>query len=129
MSGNNDSESGVLGDAAHCVFERISEKWTLRVLTRLMMSPMHFLALQRSLDGVSKKVLTETLRRLERDGLVTRRPELHQSAVEYSLTALGQSLCGPLEALRRWSEDHVAEVERDRAAFDGRHGANAVLKT
>lgn len=107
------------GDAALCVFERIAEKWTIRILARLALSPMHFLALQRSLGGVSKKVLTETLRHLERDGLITRRPEPHQAAVEYSLTALGQSLCGPLEALRKWSEDNVTAVEHARQRFDG----------
>ena len=58
-----------------CV-KRISEKWSLRILATLQMTPMHFLALQRSQVGVSKKVLCQTLRHLERDGLVTRRPEI-----------------------------------------------------
>src|SRR6476469_4189121 len=71
------------------------------------MSPMHFLALQRSQAGVSKKVLCETLRHLERDGLVTRRPEIYQSAVEYSLTAVGQSLCTALEALHQWAAENA----------------------
>jgi DNA-binding HxlR family transcriptional regulator len=89
---------------AQCVFERIAEKWTLHVVARLIAGPTHFLALQRRLGGISKKVLTETLRRLERDGLVTRRPEPHQSTVEYSL--------------RRWSEEHEAVVEDARQRFD-----------
>ena len=122
MNGIDDASEW--SDDAQCVFERVSEKWTLRILARLLMSPMHFLALQRSLGGVSKKVLAETLRRLERDGLVTRRPEPHQAAVEYSLTSLGQSLCGPLEALRRWSEDNVAAVAQARDRFDGATAAN-----
>jgi DNA-binding HxlR family transcriptional regulator len=79
---------------------------------------MHYLALHRSIDGISKKVLTQTLRRLERDGPVTRRPALHNTTVEYSLTSLGQSLCGPLDALRRWSEDNAAAVEDARRRFD-----------
>jgi DNA-binding HxlR family transcriptional regulator len=108
---------------AQCVFERIAEKWTLHVVARLMAGPTHFLALQRRLGGISKKVLTETLRRLERDGLVTRRPEPHQSTVEYSLTPLGQSLAGPLDALRRWSEEHEAVVEDARQRFDAARAA------
>lgn len=118
VSAAHDDDVNRPGAAAQCVFERIAEKWTLLILTRLSMSPMHYLALQRSLGGVSKKVLTQTLRRLERDGLVTRRPEHNHSTVEYSLTGLGQSLCGPLEALRRWSEENALEVEGARQRFD-----------
>lgn len=116
-------DAGDWGSGAQCVFERIAEKWTLHVVARLLAGPTHFLALQRSLGGISKKVLTETLRRLERDGLVTRRPEPHQSTVEYSLTPLGQSLAAPLDALRRWSEDHVAVVEDARQRFDAARAA------
>jgi len=87
------------------------------------MTPMHFLALQRSQAGVSKKVLCETLRHLERDGLVTRRPEIYQSAVEYSLTAVGQSLCTALEALHQWAAENVTAVEKSRERFDEAHGA------
>jgi DNA-binding HxlR family transcriptional regulator len=72
---------------------------------------------------ISKKVLTETLRRLECDGLVTRRPKPHQPTVEYSLTPLGRSLAGPLDALRRWSEDHEAVVEEARQRFDAARAA------
>jgi DNA-binding HxlR family transcriptional regulator len=122
------SDSYEMGDwstGAQCVFERIAEKWTLHVVARLIAGPTHFLALQRSLGGISKKVLTETLRRLERDGLVTRRPEPHQPTVEYSLTPLGESLAGPLDALRRWSEDHEAVVEDARQRFDAARAARA----
>ena len=109
--------------ATHPVFKRISEKWSLRILATLQMTPMHFLALQRSLTGVSKKVLCETLRHLERDGLVTRRPEIHQFAVEYSLTAVGQSLCTALEALHRWAAENATAIEKSRQQFDAAHGA------
>jgi DNA-binding HxlR family transcriptional regulator len=105
------------------VFKRISEKWSLRILATLQMTPMHFLALQRSQAGVSKKVLCETLRHLERDGLVTRRPEIHQSAVEYSLTAVGQSLCTALEALHQWAADNATAVEKSQQRFDAARGA------
>jgi DNA-binding HxlR family transcriptional regulator len=109
------------GTGGQCVFDRIAEKWTLRILAKLAMTPMTFLALQRALAPVSRKMLTETLRHLERDGLVARRPELHSPAVEYSLTGLGQSLCGPLESLRRWSEDNVEAVEAARRSYDYSH--------
>jgi len=105
------------------MFKRISEKWSLRILATLQMSPMHFLALHRSMTGVSKKILCETLRHLERDGLVTRRPEIHHAAVEYSLTAVGQSLCTALEALNRWAAENGSAVEESRQRFDALHGA------
>jgi DNA-binding HxlR family transcriptional regulator len=105
-------------DSAQCVFDRISEKWTLRILARLVMSPMHFLALQRNVAGISRKMLAETLRHLERDGLVTRRPDPGGPAVEYSLSGLGQSLCGPLEALRQWSQENAEAVEVARRRYD-----------
>jgi len=108
---------------AQNVFKRISEKWSLRILATLQMTPMHFLALQRSQGGVSKKVLCETLRHLERDGLVTRRPEIHQSAVEYSLTAVGQGLCTALVALHQWAAENATAVEKSRQRFDAAHGA------
>ena len=103
------------------MFKRISEKWSLRILATLQMTPMHFLALQRSQAGVSKKVLCETLRHLERDGLVTRRPEIHQSAVEYSLTAVGQSLCTALQALHQWAAENATAVEKSQQRFDAAH--------
>jgi DNA-binding HxlR family transcriptional regulator len=103
------------------VFKRISEKWSLQILATLQMSPMHFLALQRSVTGVSKKVLCETLRHLERDGLVTRRPEIHQFAVEYSLTGVGQSLCTALEALHQWAAENGTAIEKSRQRFDAAH--------
>jgi len=111
------------GERKTPVFKRISEKWSLRILATLQMTPMHFLALQRSQAGVSKKVLCETLRHLERDGLVTRRPEIHQSAVEYSLTAVGQSLCTALQALHQWAAENATAVETSRQRFDAVHGA------
>ena len=117
MSSTN--ERGSIWDgAAQCVVERIAEKWTLLVLARVAVAPTHFLALQRTLDGISRKVLTQTLRRLERDGLVNRRPEPNHDAVEYSLTALGQSLCRPLDGLRQWCEENFAAVEDARRRFD-----------
>jgi hypothetical protein len=72
---------------------------------------------------VSKKVLCETLRHLERDGLVTRRPELHRSAVEYSLTAVGQSLCSAMQPLQQWALENATAVSDSQARFDAAHAA------
>jgi DNA-binding HxlR family transcriptional regulator len=75
---------------------------------------------------VSKKVLTEALRALERDGLVRRRVFAEVPArVEYSLTALGRSLTAPLFALCEWAEDHLADVQAAREAYDLRTGASS----
>ena len=76
------------------------------------------------MDGVTQKMLTQTLRRLERDGLVRRRAYATvPPKVEYSLTPLGQSLTGPLWVLTHWAEAHVAEIEAARAAWDARFHA------
>jgi DNA-binding HxlR family transcriptional regulator len=75
--------------------------------------------MSRRIDGISKKMLTQTLRQLERDGLVHR--ELIPSMppiVEYSLTSLGQSLIQPMHELKRWTNEHYAMVEQARAEYD-----------
>jgi DNA-binding HxlR family transcriptional regulator len=91
--------------------DRITNKWTALVIGLLELRAHRFNELQRSIGGISHKVLTETLRSLERDGLV-RRVVLQQRplVVEYSLTALGQTLCGPLAAVRHWAERHIEDM-------------------
>ena len=88
--------------------------------------PRRFGVLRRSIGGISQKMLTQTLRKLERDGLVSRRvyPTTPPS-VEYALTPLGETLTEPLGALRAWSSAHIAEVVAARAAFDERTNAAA----
>src|SRR5207253_10214744 len=68
--------------------------------------------------GVSRKVLTEELRTLVRDGLVERRTDVGGKGVQYALTALGKSLCRPINQLRRWAEQHADQIERAQARFD-----------
>jgi len=83
--------------------------------------PCRFNALKRMIDGISQRMLTLTLRGLERDGLVTRTvfPTV-PPRVDYALTELGRSLCEPVIALGTWATDHRAEIDAARQAFDAR---------
>ena len=87
----------------------IGNKWKLLIIRNLMVRPWRFNELQRDLDGVSQKVLTDSLRSMEADGLVTRTvfPEV-PPRVEYSLTDLGRSLQPILDAMRAWGEEYRA---------------------
>lgn len=104
------------------ILERIADKWTTLVIGILAQSPSRrFNELKRTIGGISQKMLTQTLRDLERDGLVKRTmyPEI-PPRVEYELTPLGKTLCGPLSALTQWSHDHIEEVKRAQAEFDAK---------
>ena len=103
----------------HCgsrrVLDLVADKWAVIVIYVLANGTRRFGELQRTVGGVSQKMLTQTLRGLERDGLV----ELNvypviPPRVEYSLSPLGETLVGPLAALCRWAEEHFWEVERAR---------------
>ncbi len=101
------------------LFDQISDKWSMMVLTVLGGGPTRFNAIKRRLEGVTQKSLTQCLRRLERNGLVARRViPASPIAVEYALTPLGQSLLPPFKALYRWTLDSLPEVERARQDFD-----------
>ncbi|MBN9658596.1 MAG: helix-turn-helix transcriptional regulator [Acidobacteria bacterium] len=96
------------------------------VLRRLSDGTLRFAQLRRAVDGISQKVLTNTLRGLERDGLVTRR--IYASVpprVEYSLTELGRSLSGLVEGICTWDESHIERVEEARARYDRTNAAPA----
>jgi DNA-binding HxlR family transcriptional regulator len=101
--------------------DRIGDRWTILVLGALSDGPRRFTELARRIEGVSQKMLTQTLRGLERDGLVTR--TVHASVpprVDYELTQLGWTLSGPIGALEQWALDHMADVLAARASYDGR---------
>ncbi len=103
------------------VLDRIGDKWTGLVVLALSKGPMRFTQLRNRIQGVTPKVLTQTLRTLERDGLVTRTVYAEvPPRVEYALTPLGQSLRKPLDAVQRWAESHVAEITAHRDRFDER---------
>jgi len=98
------------------VLDRIADKWTALVIQILAGGTMRYAELQRAIGGISQKMLTQTLRSLERDGLVQRTVHpVVPPKVEYSLTRLGRTLIEPLHALCRWSEKHLAELQANRA--------------
>jgi len=98
---------------------RIANKWTAMIVIVLGRGRTRFRDLRTAVDGISGKVLTETLRDLERDGLVSRYVYAEvPPRVEYELTALGRTLHGPLLALGDWAEEHIAEVLEARERYD-----------
>ncbi len=103
------------------VLDQITDKWSIMILTLLCPEPQRFNAIKRRLCGVTQKALTQTLRRLERNGLVTRRViPVSPIAVEYSLTPLGHSLREPFTALYVWTVDHLADIGEAQGRFDKR---------
>jgi len=98
------------------VLDRIADKWTALIIQILAGGTMRYAALQREIGGISQKMLTQTLRSLERDGLVQRMVHpVVPPKVEYSLTKLGRTLIEPLQGLCRWSEKHLGELQSNRA--------------
>jgi DNA-binding HxlR family transcriptional regulator len=101
------------------VLSRVGDKWTALVIGILERGTVRFGVLRREITGISQKMLTQTLRNLERDGLVERRIFAEVPVrVEYSLTGLGKNLVPVLTALMRWSESHLAEIEAAQRQFD-----------
>jgi DNA-binding HxlR family transcriptional regulator len=101
---------------------RIANKWTAMVVIALGDRRLRFGELRTVVDGISGKVLTDTLRDLERDGLVERRAYAEvPPRVEYELTALGRTLHEPLLALSRWAEEYIADVLVARETYDARN--------
>ncbi|HTW01252.1 MAG TPA: helix-turn-helix domain-containing protein [Streptosporangiaceae bacterium] len=101
------------------ILDRIGDRWTVLIVGALWDGSARFSQLLRRIEGVSQKMLTQTLRGLERDGLVRRTvyPEV-PVRVEYTLTAAGRTLLEPLRALEEWSIAHLAEVSASREAYD-----------
>src|SRR3954462_1068086 len=103
------------------VINRIGDRWSLLVLYALEGGTLRFQELRRAVDGVSQKMLTQTLRALERDGLVRR--EIFASVpphVEYSITPLGRGLPGHIVAIREWAYANMTDIEAARERFDAR---------
>jgi len=102
------------------VLAQVGDKWTILVVGVLSSNPSRFNALQRSIPGISHRMLTLTLRGLERDGLVRRTVFAEiPPRVEYELTVLGQSLTQPLSQLAGWAAANRYTIEGSRAEFDG----------
>lgn len=108
------------------LFDQIADKWSALILATLYPAPQRFNEIKRRLKGITQKALTQALRRLERNGIVTRRVITHSPiAVEYSVTPLGTSLKGPFEVLYQWTVQYLPEVERARLVFDQREKGHA----
>lgn len=109
------------------ILNRIGDKWSVMVVATLARNGiMRFNEIKRAINGVSQRMLTLTLRNLERDGLVTRTiyPEI-PPRVEYGLTELGRTLEGPIDALWAWAEQHGPAIGDARAAYDAANGKAA----
>lgn len=101
------------------IIDRIGDKWALTIIHQLGWGSMRFTDLKRSVDGIGQRVLTGTLRALERDGLVERtvHPEV-PPRVDYGLTALGKSLLETVSALMNWTVRHLDDIDRAREQYD-----------
>ncbi len=105
--------------ATRPILEQIANKWTVLILSVLCTQPARFNELRRRLDGITHKALSDALKRLERNGLVSRRIlPLQPVGVEYAITALGSSLREPFAALYTWTLVHGTELERAQAGYD-----------
>jgi DNA-binding HxlR family transcriptional regulator len=101
------------------ILDRIGDKWSLLVISLLEQRTLRFNELRREIDGISQRMLTVTLRHLERDGLVCRTVyPVVPPRVEYRLSPLGHTLLGTIQALVTWTETHQREIARARAEFD-----------
>ncbi|TWF78506.1 HxlR family transcriptional regulator [Pseudonocardia hierapolitana] len=103
------------------ILDRIADKWSLLVIALLDRRRMRFTELRRQIDGVSQRMLTVTLRQLERDGLVLRTVHpVVPPRVDYELTPLGVSLHETVQALVTWTDSHQREIAAARSAYDTR---------
>ena len=112
--------------AVNSILARIGDKWSVLVVMSLADDTLRFNELKRVVEGISQRMLTLTLRGLERDGLVERTfyPTIPPK-VSYALTELGRSLREPVGALGQWATEHRGTGERSRELYDGRRGKEA----
>jgi DNA-binding HxlR family transcriptional regulator len=106
------------------VLQRVGDKWSVLAIDLLGQGTMRFGELHRAIDGITARMLTVTLRGLERDGIVTR--TIHPvipPRVEYALTPMGRTLLDTIGQLVTWADSHLPEIEAARAAYDARHPA------
>jgi DNA-binding HxlR family transcriptional regulator len=109
------------GRAIRAILDHIGDKWTLLVVATLHGNRMRFTALRTHLPGISQRMLTHTLKRLERNGLVSRTAYAEvPPRVEYELTALGRTLVPPALTLAEWAVEHNPEIHRSQSDYDSR---------
>jgi DNA-binding HxlR family transcriptional regulator len=110
------------GCRAREVLQRIGDKWSVFVIALLGQGTKRFSELHREIDGITARMLTVTLRGLERDGILTR--TIHPvipPRVDYELTAMGRTLLDIIDQLVSWTDGHLQEIENARAVYDARH--------
>lgn len=111
--------------AAHDVLHRVGDKWSVYVIFLLADRTRRFTELRQSIDGISQRMLTVTLRNLERDGLITRTVyPVVPPRVDYALTPLGRTLRDIVGALVAWADNHKGDIDRARAKYDQRAVSN-----
>ncbi|RKT19876.1 HxlR family transcriptional regulator [Streptomyces sp. 1114.5] len=112
--------------AARPILDQITDKWSMTVMA-VLDEPRRFNEIKRRIDGVTQRVLTQTLRRLERNGMIMRRVlPTSPVGVEYSLTPLGESLCEPFGRLYAWALANTEEIRAHQADYDRRtHGCRS----
>jgi len=107
--------------ASQVLLDDISGKWAILTIAALSRRSARFNQLRRTLPGVTQKTLTQTLRRLERSGMISRTVlDTAPISVEYAITPLGRTLAGPVCAIYRWTQAYHSEVEAARRRFDAR---------
>ncbi|MFI0485760.1 winged helix-turn-helix transcriptional regulator [Actinomadura sp. 9N215] len=124
---------GLQPHAASCrareILDRVGDKWSLQVIALLGERTKRFTELKREIEGISQRMLTVTLRGLERDGIVTRTVyPVMPPRVDYSLTPLGATLMDAAHALVYWAENHLDEIDAARADYDARAAEIDALK-
>lgn len=109
------------------VLDRVGDRWSVLVIVELAQGPPRFRQLQHAIDGISQRMLTRTVRRLERDGLVLRTVYATVPAqVDYRLTPIGASLTHLVKALADWSLEHRAAIARARETYDDENPGNEI---
>jgi DNA-binding HxlR family transcriptional regulator len=112
---------GDAGRTVRAIVDRIGDKWTLMVVATLNGGRLRYSELKSRIPGVSQRMLSLTLRNLERDGLVSRTAYAEvPPRVEYALTEVGESFTGPAMAIANWAVEHNPSIESKRAEYDAR---------
>ncbi len=124
--GPGSEPSGPTSELSPCrareVLQRVGDKWSVYVIGLLGQGTKRFSELHRSIDGITARMLTVTLRGLERDGIVTR--TIHPvipPRVDYTLTPMGQTLLDTIDRLVTWTDSHLPEIQEARAAYDAKN--------
>jgi len=124
-----DEPAPAVGESSSCrareVLQRVGDKWSVLAIDLLGQGTMRFTELHRAIDGITARMLTVTLRGLERDGIVTR--TIHPvipPRVEYTLTPMGRTLLDTIGQLVDWTDSHLPEIQAARAAYDARHASS-----